>query len=298
MPQPLFSGVLTALVTPFRDGRVDEDALVRLVERQIAAGVHGLVPVGTTGETATLSHDEHRLVVEQVVAAAGGRVKVVAGAGSSCTADAIQLARYAQEIGADGALVVTPYYNRPNQGGLYAHFAAVAGAVDLPILIYNVPTRTSVDIANDTVVRLAELPNIAGLKDATGDLVRASLLRRACPETFALLSGDDGSALGYMAHGGHGVISVTSNVAPEPCARQMDAALAGDFRTALEMQDRLIGLHRSLFLDASPAPAKWALAELGLCSADVRLPLTPCAETVRPQVREAMRLAGALDAHG
>ena len=298
MPQPLFSGVLTALVTPFRDGRVDEDALVRLVERQVAAGVHGLVPVGTTGETATLTHDEHRLVVEQTVAAAGGRVKVIAGAGSNCTAESIQLARHAREVGADGALVVTPYYNRPSQEGLYAHFAAVAEAAELPIVLYNVPSRTSVDLANDTVARLAELPNVVGIKDATGDLTRASLMRSLCPADFVLLSGDDGSALGYVAHGGHGVISVTSNVAPAPWARGIAAALAGDYAAALAEQDRLIALHRALFLDASPAPAKWALSELGLCTPDVRLPLTPCAEAVRPQVAEAMRRAGALDAHG
>ncbi len=294
MAEPLFSGVLTALVTPFRDGEVDRDAFVRLVERQIAAGVPGLVPVGTTGETATLSHDEHRAVVELCVRTAAGRAKVLAGAGSNCTAEAIELVRYAKAAGADGALVVTPYYNRPSQEGLEAHYAAIAQACDLPVVIYNVPSRTGSDIANATVAKLAQRASIVGIKDATGDLGRVSWMRLRCGEGFALLSGDDPSALGYVAQGGHGLISVTANVAPEPCARQMAYALAGRFAEALALQDRLIDLHKALFLDSSPAPTKFALAELGLCSDVLRLPLTPCAETVKPAVREAMRVAGAL----
>jgi 4-hydroxy-tetrahydrodipicolinate synthase len=294
MPDSLFKGAITALVTPFRDGKLDEAAFTRLVERQLEAGVHGVVPVGTTGETATLSHDEHRRAVELAVEICAGRIRVIAGAGSNCTAEAIELVRHAKAVGADAALVVTPYYNRPSQEGLYRHYAAIDSAVQLPVLIYNVPTRTSVDIANDTVARLAELPNIVGVKDATGDLTRASLMRKRCGEDFVMLSGDDGSALGYVAHGGHGVISVTSNVAPEACAKQMEAALAGDFTTALYWQDRLIALHKALFLDASPAPTKFALAALGLCAEDVRLPLAPCAEAVRPAILEAMRQAGAL----
>lgn len=294
MAEPLFSGVLTALVTPFRDGEVDRDAFVRLVERQIAAGVPGLVPVGTTGETATLSHDEHRAVVELCVRTAAGRAKVLAGAGSNCTAEAIELVRHAKAAGADGALVVTPYYNRPSQEGLEAHYAAIAQACDLPVVIYNVPSRTGSDIANATVAKLAQRASIVGIKDATGDLGRVSWMRLRCGEGFALLSGDDPSALGYVAQGGHGLISVTANVAPEPCARQMAHALAGRFGEALVLQDRLIDLHKALFLDSSPAPTKFALAELGLCSDVLRLPLTPCAETVKPAVREAMRVAGAL----
>ena len=293
MPRPRFSGVLTALVTPFRDGEVDEAAFVRLVERQLAAGVHGVVAVGTTGETSTLGHDEHRRVVELCVQTVAGRRPVIAGAGSNCTAEAIELLRHAKAVGADAALVATPYYNRPSQEGLYAHYAALDAAVDLPVILYNVPGRTAVDMSNDTVARLARLPNVAGIKDATGDLTRASLMRRACPDDFVLLSGDDGSALGYMAHGGHGVISVSSNVAPAVCARQMEAALAGDFASALVMQDELIALHRALFLDASPAPTKWALSELGLCAPDVRLPLVACAEAVQPAVAHAVRLSGA-----
>ncbi len=292
MPQPLFKGVITALVTPFRDGIVDEDAFVRLVERQVAARVNGLVPVGTTGETATLSHDEHRRVVELCISTAAGRIPVIAGCGSNCTAEAVELVRHAKTVGADAALVVTPYYNRPSQEGLYAHYAALNAAVQLPMLVYNVPSRTAGDISNDTVARLAKLPNIVGVKDATGDLARASLMRLACGEDFVMLSGDDPTMLGYIAHGGHGCISVTSNVAPHACVAFMEAAMAGDFATALMWQDRLIGLHKALFADASPAPSKFALAELGLCTLDMRLPILPCAEAVRPRVREGMAQTG------
>jgi len=294
MTDPLFRGVLPALVTPFRDGAVDEDAFVALVERQIAGGVHGLVPVGTTGETATLSHEEHRRVVELCVKTARGRVPVVAGAGSNSTAEAIELVRHAKTVGADAALVVTPYYNRPSQEGLYAHYAAINEAVQLPVLVYNVPGRTSVDISNDVLARLAKLPNIVGIKDATGDLARASLQRLACGEDWVMLSGDDPTALGYMAHGGHGCISVTANVAPEQCAAFYDAALAGDWAGALQGQDRLVRLHKALFSDASPAPTKYALAHLGLCAEDVRLPIVPASEASRREVLEAMREAGVL----
>ncbi|MBE7217388.1 MAG: 4-hydroxy-tetrahydrodipicolinate synthase [Caulobacteraceae bacterium] len=292
MSRPPFTGAITALVTPFRAGRVDEAAFRALVERQVSAGVAGLVPVGTTGETATLDAGEHRRVVELCVEACARRVPVIAGAGANSTATAIELARHAKAAGADGALVVTPYYNRPSQEGLYRHYATVAEAVDLPLVLYNVPSRTGVDLATDTVIRLAALPNVVGLKDATGDLARVSLMRLACPEGFALLSGDDPSALGYVAQGGHGVISVTSNVAPEPCAQRIRCALEGDFAGALAVQDRLIGLDRALFADNSPAPAKWALARLGLCTDEVRLPLAPCSEAAQAQVREAMAAAG------
>ena len=289
---PRFSGCITALVTPFRDGELDEAAFRALVERQIAAGVDGVVPVGTTGETATLDHDEHRRVVELCVEVVAGRVKVIAGAGSNATAEAITLMQHAKAVGADGALVVTPYYNRPSQEGLYRHFAALADACDLPMLLYNVPGRTGVDMANDTVARLAQIPSIVGIKDATGDLTRESLMRRQCPEGFALISGDDGSALGYMAQGGHGVISVTSNVAPVAMAQMIHAAEIGDFVRALELNDQLALMHKALFLDASPAPTKFALDRLALCSDEVRLPLAPCAESVRPKVIEALQAAG------
>jgi 4-hydroxy-tetrahydrodipicolinate synthase len=294
MSEPLFKGVLPALVTPFRDGQVDEDAFVRLVERQIKGGVHGLVPVGTTGETSTLSHDEHRRVVELCVKTAAGRVPVVAGAGSNSTAEAIELTRHAKTVGADAALVVTPYYNRPSQEGLYAHYRAINDAVQLPVLVYNVPARTSVDISNDTLARLSKLPNIVGIKDATGDLVRASLQRLQCGEDWVMLSGNDDMALGYLAHGGHGCISVTANVAPEQCATFFNDCLSGQWPGALQAQDRLIRLHKALFSDASPAPTKFALAHLGLCAEDCRLPIAPASEASRAEVLAAMRDAGVI----
>jgi 4-hydroxy-tetrahydrodipicolinate synthase len=292
MASPLFSGAITALITPLRDGVVDEAAFEALVERQIAAGVDGLVPVGTTGETSTLSHEEHKRVVTLCVEAARRRVPVIAGAGSNATAEAIALARHARDVGADGVLVVTPYYNRPSQEGLYQHYAAIDGAAEIPIVVYNVPSRTSIDIANDTLARLALLPNIVGIKDATGDMVRASQQRRVCGADWVMLSGDDPSALGYMAHGGHGCISVTANVAPGPCASFFDALSAGDWPGALAMQDRLLRLHKALFLDNSPAPTKFALAHLGLCAEDARLPIAPCAEAFKAEILAAMAEAG------
>ena len=290
----MFKGVLPALVTPFRDGAVDEEAFIRLVERQIAGGVHGLVPVGTTGESATLSHDEHRRVVELCIATAAGRVPVVAGAGSNSTEEAIELVRHAKAVGADAALVVAPYYNRPSQDGLYAHFKAINDAVEMPVLVYNVPSRTVVDISNEVLERLAKLPNIVGIKDASGDLARASLQRQMCGEGWTMLSGNDDSALGYMAHGGHGAISVTANVAPEQVAAFYNHALAGEWPDALYGQDRLIRLHKALFSDASPSPTKFALAHLGLCAEDARLPIIPASEASRAEVLAGMRDAGVI----
>jgi 4-hydroxy-tetrahydrodipicolinate synthase len=294
MAHPLFRGSITALVTPFRDGALDVAGFRALVERQIAGGTHGLVPVGTTGESVTLSLDEHKQIVELCVQVAGGRVPVIAGAGANDTTKTIELVRFAKTVGADAALVVTPYYNKPSQEGLYRHYAAINEAVQLPIILYDVPSRTGVTFAVETVARLAELPNVIGIKDATSDLAKASLLRQAVGEDFVWLSGDDPTALGYMAHGGGGCISVSSNVAPEACAAFHNALLAGDFPTALYWQERLIKLHKALFLDNSPAPTKFALAQLGLCSEEVRLPLAPCAEGVRPAIVEAMREAGVL----
>jgi 4-hydroxy-tetrahydrodipicolinate synthase len=294
MSNPLFKGAIPALVTPFRNGEVDEKAFVALVERQISAGVHALVPVGTTGESATLSHDEHRRVVEVCVKAAAGRVPVIAGAGSNSTEEAIDLCRFSKTVGADGVLVVSPYYNRPSQEGVYQHFRALNDAVQIQILLYNVPTRTASDMSNETVARLAKLPNIVGIKDATGDLSRPSLMRLDCPEDFVLLSGDDPNALGYMAHGGHGCISVTCNVAPGIFSAFMNDCMTGRWTAALEKQDQLIRLHKALFLDASPAPTKFALAELGLCTPDSRLPIGPCNDAVKPAILDAMRKAGVL----
>jgi 4-hydroxy-tetrahydrodipicolinate synthase len=290
----MFKGVLPALVTPFRDGAVDEEAFIRLVERQVAGGVHGLVPVGTTGESATLSHDEHRRVVEICIATAAGRVPVVAGAGSNSTEEAIELVRHAKAVGADAALVVAPYYNRPSQEGLFAHFKAINDAVEMPVLVYNVPSRTVVDISNEILARLSKLPNIVGVKDATGDLALASSQRLMCGEGWTMLSGNDDSALGYMAHGGHGAISVTANVAPEQVSAFYNHALAGEWPDALYGQDRLIRLHKALFSDASPSPTKFALAHLGLCAEDARLPIIPASEASRAEVLAGMRDAGVI----
>lgn len=292
MTGPTFKGIITALITPLRDGKVDEAALKALVERQVAAGVHGVVPMGTTGESATLTAEEHARVVEAVVEAVAGRIRVIAGAGSSSTDATIEKVRHAKTIGADGALVVTPYYNRPSQEGLARHFEAVAEAVQLPVLLYNVPGRTGVDLANETVARLARHPNLVGIKDATGDMARVAWMRTHVEGRFDLISGDDPSFLGYMAQGGHGVISVASNVAPEAMVALYDAVQAADLESARLWQDRLIDLYRALFLDNSPAPAKYALARLGLCLEDVRLPLAPVAEAVRPAIERAMVAAG------
>jgi len=263
-----------------------------LLERQIAAGIHGVVPMGTTGESASLTGDEHRRVVELCVQVAAGRVRVIAGAGASDTAKAIERARHAKTVGADAALIVTPYYNRPSQAGLQAHFEAIAEAVQLPILLYNVPGRTGVDMTNETVAALAGHPNIVGIKDATGDMGRVSWMRANIGGQFDLVSGDDASFLGYLAHGGHGVISVVSNVAPEAMVALYDAVQTGDLATARSWQDRLIGLHRGLFADASPSPTKYALSKLGLCGEEVRLPLVQTSASARSVVDAALSAAG------
>ena len=292
MTAPLFKGVITALITPLRDGKVDEAAFTQLLERQIAAGIHGVVPMGTTGESASLTADEHKQVVELCVRVAAGRTRVIAGAGSSATDKAIELTRFAKTVGADGALIVTPYYNRPSQAGLAQHFEAIAEAVQLPVLLYNVPGRTGVDMSNETVARLAAHPNIVGIKDATGDLGRVSWMRANIGGQFDLISGDDPSYLGYHAQGGVGVISVTSNVAPEAMVAMHEAAAAGDYATARDWQDRLIGLHKALFLDNSPAPTKYALSRLQLCSEEMRLPLSLTSDAVKPAIDRAMADAG------
>jgi 4-hydroxy-tetrahydrodipicolinate synthase len=287
-------GSITALITPFKGGALDESAFRRLVEWQIAEGTHGLVPVGTTGESPTLSHREHMRVVELCVEAAAGRVPVIAGAGSNSTAEAIELTRHAKEVGADAALSVAPYYNKPTQEGIYRHFAAVAEAVDIPIILYNIPGRSVVEIGVETMARLAKHKSIVGVKDATGNLARASRDRAALPGDFLRLSGEDPTTLGFMAHGGRGCISVTSNVAPRACAEFQNACLAGDFAKALSYQDRLMALHDALFCEASPAPTKYAASLLGLCAPDVRLPIVELSERGRDTVRAAMRAAGLL----
>ena len=292
MSSPLFSGVYTALVTPFRDGVIDESAYVALIEAQIKAGVSGLIPVGTTGETSTLSIEEHKSCVTLCIETVQKRVQVIAGAGSNNTRESIELAHHAKSVGADGVLVVAPYYNRPSQEGIFQHYKAINDAVEIPVVLYNVPSRTVSDISNETVMRCAELKNIVGIKDATGALDRLSQMRLMVTKPFSYLSGDDATWLGYMAHGGHGCISVTCNVAPEAVSAFLNACMAGDWTRALHHQDRLIRLHKALFLDASPSPTKFALAQLGRCTDEVRLPVTPCAEAARPKVLAAMSEAG------
>ena len=291
----MFRGSITALVTPFRDGKVDEGALAELVEWHVAEGSHGLVPAGTTGETPTLSHDEHHRCIKIVVEAAAGRVPVIAGAGSNSTEEAISLARFAGEAGADAVLVVTPYYNKPNQRGLYHHYRTLHDAVDLPIIIYNIPGRSVVDMAPATMGELARLPRIVGVKDATGDVTRVSDQRAACGQDFIQLSGEDASALGFNAHGGVGCISVVANVAPRLCSEFQEAMLAGDYTRALDYQDRLLPLHRACFAEPNPCPTKFALSLLGKCSEEVRSPLVPIEEPARERMREAMRHAGLIN---
>ena len=292
--QTRIRGSITALITPFRDGRLDEDAYRRLIEWQIAEGTSGLVPVGTTGESPTLDHREHQRVVEICVEGAAGRVPVIAGAGSNSTAEAIELTRHARQAGADAVLSVAPYYNKPTQEGLFRHFAAIAEAVDIPLVLYNIPGRSVVEIGVDTLARLAAIPNIIGVKDATGNLARASRDRAALPPGFIRVSGEDATTLGFMAHGGAGCISVTSNIAPKLCAAFQSCCLTGDYAGALAIQDRLMPLHDALFCEASPAPTKFAASLLGLCRPDVRLPIVPLSEKGRETVRAAMQSAGLL----
>jgi 4-hydroxy-tetrahydrodipicolinate synthase len=290
-----FRGSFTALVTPFKNGSLDEKAFRELVDWQIAEGTRGLVPVGTTGESPTLSPDEHRRVVGWCVEQVNRRVPVIAGAGSNSTAEAIEFARHAEEAGADAILIVTPYYNKPTQEGLYRHFKAVNDAIGIPIIIYNIPSRSVIDMSVDTMQRLFELKNIAGVKDATANVVRVSQQRQAMGPEFNQLSGEDASALGFMAHGGHGCISVTSNVAPRLCAEFQAACLRGDYETALKLQDKLMPLHTTLFIETNPAPAKYALSVLGKCQETVRLPMVPVAEHTRSAVRDAMVHAGLIN---
>jgi 4-hydroxy-tetrahydrodipicolinate synthase len=285
-------GSLPALVTPMKGGKVDELAFRRFVSWQIEQGSHGLVPCGTTGESPTLSHEEHMRVVELCIEEAAGRVPVIAGAGSNSTDEAIALSRHAKQAGADAVLHVTGYYNKPSQEGIYRHFMAIADAVDIPIVVYNIPPRAIIDIAVETMARLAKHPNIIGVKDATANLMRPTRERNACGKSWRLLSGEDGTALGYMAHGGHGCISVTANVAPKLCAEFQDACLRGAYDRARELQDKLMPLHDAMFCEPSPAPVKYAVSLLGYCTPEVRLPMVELTDAGRARVREAMQGAG------
>ena len=287
-------GSIPALITPFRDGAVDEAAFATLVQRQIADGSHGLVPCGTTGESVTLTEGEHERVIRIAVEVSGGRAPVIAGAGSNDTAHAVHLAKLAKRAGADAVLVVAPYYNKPSQEGVFQHFKAINDAVDIPILVYNVPARTVTDIVVETMGRIAALSNVLGVKDATSDLSRVAHHRALAGEGFAQLSGEDGSALGFNAHGGKGCISVTANVAPRLCAEMQDATLRGDFEHARAVDGKLAPLHKALFCEPSPAPAKYACSLLGLCSDEIRLPLVRCTDAAKARVRDAMAFAGLL----
>jgi len=291
----MFQGSIPALITPFRDGKVDEAALIGLVNWHVAEGSHGLVAVGTTGETPTLSHEEHEDVIEVVVQTAAGRIPVIAGAGSNNTDESVRLMRFAKKVGAAAALVVTPYYNKPSQRGLYHHYKTLHDAVDLPIIIYNIPGRSVIDMTPATMGELARLPRIVGVKDATGDVSRVSDQRIACGSDFLQLSGNDDSALGFNAHGGRGCISVVANIAPRLSAEFQEAMLAGDYARALAYQDRLMPLHRAAFAEPNPAPTKFALSLLGKCSDEVRSPMVPLEEPTRERMRGAMRHAGLLN---
>jgi 4-hydroxy-tetrahydrodipicolinate synthase len=287
-------GSIPALITPMRDGKVDEAAFRKLVSWQIEQGSHGLVPCGTTGESPTLSHEEHMRVIEICVEEANGRVPVIAGAGSNATDEAVSLTRFAKKVGADAVLSVTGYYNRPSQEGIYRHFAAIAEAVDIPILLYNIPGRAIVEISVETMARLAKLPNIIGVKDATANLMRPSRERNAIGKEWRLISGEDGTALGYMAHGGHGCISVTANIAPRLCADFQNACMQGAFDRALQIQDRLMPVHDAMFCEPSPAPVKYAASLLGLSTDEVRLPLVAASDDARARIKAALKTAGIL----
>lgn len=291
----MFKGSLPALVTPFKDGAVDFDALKHLVEWHIAEGSHGLVPVGTTGESPTLTHDEHEKVVEAVVETAAGRIPVIAGAGSNNTAETIRLMQHAARVGANAALVVTPYYNKPTQAGLIAHFTAAHDCCELPIIIYNIPGRSVVDMTPETMGELAKLPRVIGVKDATGDLSRVPQQRITCGTDFIQLSGEDATALGFNAHGGIGCISVTANVAPKLCAEFQESTLSGDYERALAQLDVLMPLHKAIFAEPGVAGAKYALSRMGKCENETRSPLTTVTSGTAQQIDEAMRFAGLLN---
>ncbi|QFT74221.1 4-hydroxy-tetrahydrodipicolinate synthase [Ruegeria sp. THAF33] len=288
----MFKGSMPALVTPFNNGELDLKTLKHLVDWQISEGSTGLVPVGTTGESPTLSHEEHETVIEVVVKTAAGRVPVIAGAGSNNTVEAVRFVQFAEKVGADAALVVTPYYNKPTQRGLIAHFQALHAAADIPIIIYNIPGRSVIDMTPATMGELAKLPRIVGVKDATGDLARVSQQRATCGADFCQLSGEDATALGFNAHGGVGCISVTANVAPRLCAEFQQATLAGDYAKALEYQDKLMPLHEAIFIEPGLVGAKYALSKLGLCSTEVRSPLTELEDSTKDAIEAAMAHAG------
>lgn len=288
----MFKGSITALITPFKNGEVDWAAFDKFVEWQIDQGSHGVVPCGTTGESPTLTHDEHKKIIKRCINIAAGRIPVIAGTGSNSTAEALDFTREAKEAGANAALIVTPYYNKPTQDGLYAHYKTLHDAVDIPIIIYNIPGRSVIDMSTDTMARLAELPRIVGVKDATADLARPLEIRRIIGPEFCQLSGEDATATAYLAQGGHGCISVTSNIAPALCSQMHEAWQKGDIAAMENCRDKLGALHKAIFTESSPAPIKYAASALGLCSDEVRLPLVPASKPCRALVDKALDLAG------
>ena len=291
----MFKGSMVALVTPFKEGNIDEAAFQALVDWQVTSGTHGLVPCGTTGENSTMSEEEHCHVIDLCIEAAAGRAPVIAGTGSNATGTAVKLAQHAEKSGADAILVVTPYYNKPTQEGLYQHYKTIHDNCGLPIILYSVPSRTGVEISVDTVARLAELPRIKGIKDAHTDLARPLQMRLVTPDDFSLISGEDATIAAYLAQGGHGCISVTANVAPKECADMHNAWMAKDWDAFETLRDRLLPLHKALFVETSPAPAKYALSRLGRSLDEMRLPLVPASESCRAVVDAALDYAGLLN---
>ena len=291
----MFRGSIVALITPFRNGAIDEKSLRDLVDWHVEEGTNAIVPVGTTGESPTLSHDEHKRVVEITIDQVAGRLPVIAGTGSNSTAEAIDFTEHAKKAGADAALVVTPYYNKPTQAGLFAHYKAIVEAVDIPVLIYNIPGRCIVDMSVETMAALAELANIVGVKDSTGDMARPLLTTASCGQEFCQLTGEDANVVAFLAHGGHGAISVTANVAPRLCAELHAAWQRGDAAGALEIHRRLMPLHKTLFVETSPAPVKYAVARLGKADAEIRLPMVECSEATKQAVDRAMTAAGLIN---
>jgi 4-hydroxy-tetrahydrodipicolinate synthase len=291
----MFRGSIVALITPFRNGAVDEKTLRDLIDWHVDQGTHGIVPVGTTGESPTLSHDEHKRVVEIAVDAVAGRIPVIAGTGSNSTAEAIDFTKHAKAAGADAGLVVTPYYNKPTQAGLYAHYKAIVDAVDLPVIIYNIPGRCIIDMSVETMAALAKLPNIVGVKDSTGDIARPVWTTETCGQDFCQLTGEDANTLAFLAHGGDGAISVTANIAPRLCSEMHQAWQRGDHEEALAIHRRLMPLHKDLFIEANPGPTKYALSRLGKAEAEIRLPLVECSEAAKRAVDQAMASAGLMN---
>jgi 4-hydroxy-tetrahydrodipicolinate synthase len=284
----MFTGLYTALITPFKNGRIDEDSLKRLVEYQIENGAKGIIPCGTTGESPTLDHDEHNKIIEICVKTAKNRIKVIAGTGSNSTSEAVMMTNHAKNVGADGCLIVAPYYNKPTPEGIYLHFKEL-DKCGIPLIIYNIPGRSVIDISDENLARIAELKNVVGIKDATGNLERVATLRLLIKKPFSYLSGEDATAVGFNAMGGNGVISVTGNIAPKICSDLQNSCLSGDYKTALEIQDKLTNLHKAMFCQTNPIPIKWAASLMGLCSSEIRLPLTPPTQDVKEKVRQEMK---------